>query len=175
MHKYILRLGFILSLLTLLSGCIALYTPPTQGPIAQLSVRHSSADVAVYGNAIECTGGPRPLFLPFVKTEGRFVAIPANKPLTLRIITQGNEWVPTTYDLVTFIPEAGKKYAVESRPIKNKPAYYLRVWNVVALPNGKSRYIPLRYIRRQEAFWSGCRDKQMQENIRSISTSYQKN
>ncbi|MFT4059074.1 MAG: hypothetical protein QM652_05945 [Legionella sp.] len=173
MHKCILSFSIVFSLFTTLSGCIVLYIPPTNGPLAQLSVHHSSVDVAVYGDAIQCTGGPRPLHPPFVKTEGRFVAIPAEKPLTLRVITQGDERASTTYDTLTFIPEAGKKYTVGSRLINGQQTSYLRVWTV--LKNGKSRDIPIRYIKRQDTFWSGCSDEYMKESIRRISTSYQKN
>jgi hypothetical protein len=175
MYKKFLKHSVVLLSLMMQAGCIATFHPPVNGPVAQLAARKSSpVDIALYEDAIECTGGPRVLYSLFSKTKGTFVIIPANKPLTIRVVTSGDERVQTAYGILTFIPEAGKKYAVGSSPVNNTSSYRMQVWNVIDLKNGNSRYIPIRYIKREEGFWYGCSDNQMKEIIRRISTSYQK-
>lgn len=168
---------FMLFALTTLTGCAQTFVSPVHGPTAKLSVRYpAAASVAVFDDPIECTGGPHPLYPLFVKENQRFVTIPANKPLTLLVTTPGNTDIMPADSRITFIPEAGKKYTVESSHVGRSPwTYRLRILDVVTLANGHSAYSSVRFIKRKGGFFATCTDNEMKESIKKISTSYQKN
>lgn len=177
MYQEIFKPLFILFALTTLTGCTQTFVSPVDGPTAKLSVRYpAAASVAVFDDPIECTGGPHPLYPLFIKEQQRFVTIPASKPLTLLVTTPGNSDMMPADSRITFIPEAGKKYTVESSHVGSTPSTYrLRILNVVTLANGHAAYTSVRFIKRKGGFFAACADNEMKENIKRISTSYQKN
>ena len=156
-----------------LTGCIQSFTPPLDGPTAQLSERNSAtASVAIYRDPIECKH-PRSLYSLFSRAKNQFVSIPANKPLTLRVTTYADFSEAPEFDNVTFIPEAGQKYTVERHYSRNaRFIYHVQILKIVREQNKKTVYLPVKYIKREDGFFSECTDTQMKESIKGITASY---
>lgn len=174
MYQKLLNSLSVFLLLITLTGCIQSVAPPLNGPTAQLAEHQfSKASVAIYADPIECKT-PRPLYPLLGKTKNQFVTIPANKPLTLRVVTYADFSEVPAIDNLTFIPEAGQKYIVVRHYSKNaRFTYRVQILKVKPAKNNKPSYLPVRYIQREDGFFSACTDEQMKENIKRISTSYQ--
>ncbi|MDR3504313.1 MAG: hypothetical protein P4L79_17230 [Legionella sp.] len=153
----------------LLTGCASVYVPPTEGPQAKISeFDPSSVDVAIYDNALSCEGVPHPLHVD----KNQFVSIPANKPITMDVTRKNGSSYPDRSDVITFIPEAGKKYSIQNKITEIRPGIIrttLRVLKVIDLDNGEAIYLSTRYYKRERAGYAGrCIDHQVKNFLQNI-------
>lgn len=164
---------FLISLgALLLSACTLKFTPPVNGPKAELAEDDSSiASVAVFDDPLECKN-PRPLYLPFAQGKHKFVAIPAQKPLTIRVITYGDSGGQPLFDNLTFIPETNTKYLVKSKKDRKTHAYHVALLKESITKKGTLSYIPVHALKRTGDFIKECTDNEMKE-VLSTMASYQ--
>ncbi len=164
-------LGSTILSVALLTSCASVYVPPTEGPQAKISeFDPASVDVAIYDNAISCEGVAHPLHV----NKNQFVSIPANKPLTIDVTRQNGSSYPNSFNVITFIPEAGKKYSIQNKITEIRPGLIrttLRVLKVIDLDNGEAIYLSTRYYKRERPGYAGrCIDHQVKNFLHHIKT-----
>lgn len=173
MHQKFLMTAFVFFLMFEFTGCSLTYRSPIDGPTATLSERDPSlTGVAIFAEPIECKGGPHPLHSFFSTEKMKGITIAANQPVTLRATIYGTMDADAIYNNITFIPQAGKHYTVDSKRINStRPIYQLRILRIDYLKDGKKRYIPIRYVKRAIGAFSACSDKRMQAILKRISNN----
>lgn len=152
-----------------LNGCMTLYAPPTQGPRAFLAVKDTThMTVSLFNNAVSCKGNPKALYSLF-QARGQFVAVPANKLLSLYVVMTSEQSEIPASDTITFVPEAGVKYTVINNPLPPvAPLYRVQIVKELPVKNGQPEYIPIRYIKRSRQFFA-CNDKELMETLSKIT------
>lgn len=155
----------------MLTSCASVYIPPTEGSTAQLSeFDPSSVSVSIYDDSIGCQGVAHPLRAAFSKQKNQFITIPANKPLTINVYRYNGGKYNGIFDVITFTPEAGKKYTIQNKITEISPVSIrsaLRVLKVIGLDNGESFYISTRYYKRNRPGYAGrCIDHELKNKLK---------